>query len=77
MTRVELSVEFAKLAPEAKMPTQGSSEAAGWDLYAMEETTVVRHKSSLIRTGLATAAHTLGTLEEPISLAQRRKGLTQ
>ena len=55
MTRVELSVEFAKLAPEAKMPTQGSSEAAGWDLYAMEETTVVRHKSSLIRTGLATA----------------------
>ena len=55
MTQIELSVEFAKLHPEARLPTQGSAEAAGWDLYALEETTVVRHKSSLIRTGLATA----------------------
>ncbi len=55
MTQVELAVEFAKLDPEARLPTQGSEEAAGWDLYALEETTVVRHKSSLIRTGLATA----------------------
>ena len=55
MTQVELAVEFAKFDPEARLPTQGSAEAAGWDLYALEETTVVRHKSSLIRTGLATA----------------------
>ena len=55
MTQGELAVEFAKLDPEARLPTQGSAEAAGWDLYALEETTVVRHKSSLIRTGLATA----------------------
>ena len=55
MTQVELAVEFAKLDQEARLPTQGSAEAAGWDLYALEETTVVRHKSSLIRTGLATA----------------------
>ena len=55
MTQIELAVEFAKLHPEARLPTQGSAEAAGWDLYALEETTVVRHKSSLIRTGLATA----------------------
>lgn len=55
MTQVELAVEFAKLDPGARMPTQGSPEAAGWDLYALEETIVVRHKSSLIRTGLATA----------------------
>jgi dUTP pyrophosphatase len=55
MTQVELTVEFAKLDPEARLPTRGSQEAAGWDLYALEETTVVRHKSSLIRTGLATA----------------------
>ena len=55
MTQVELAVEFAQLDPEARLPTQGSAEAAGWDLYALEETTVVRHKSSLIRTGLATA----------------------
>ena len=55
MTQIELAVEFAKLHPEARLPTKGSAEAAGWDLYALEETTVVRHKSSLIRTGLATA----------------------
>ena len=55
MTQIELAVEFAKLHPEARLPTRGSAEAAGWDLYALEETTVVRHKSSLIRTGLATA----------------------
>lgn len=55
MGRIELSVDFAKLHPDARLPTQGSADAAGWDLYALEETTVVRHKSSLIRTGLATA----------------------
>lgn len=55
MSRIELSVDFAKLHPDARLPTQGSADAAGWDLYALEETTVVRHKSSLIRTGLATA----------------------
>ncbi|DAC20945.1 MAG TPA: dUTP diphosphatase [Candidatus Poseidoniales archaeon] len=55
MSRIELSVDFAKLHPDARLPTQGSADAAGWDLYALEEITVVRHKSSLIRTGLATA----------------------
>ena len=55
MSRIELCVDFAKLHPDARLPTQGSADAAGWDLYALEETTVVRHKSSLIRTGLATA----------------------
>lgn len=55
MTQTNLRVEFAKLDENARMPTQGSAHAAGWDLYALEETTVVRHKSSLIRTGLATA----------------------
>ena len=55
MSRIELSVDFAKLHPDARLPTQGSPDAAGWDLYALEETTVVRQKSSLIRTGLATA----------------------
>ncbi len=55
MSRIELSVDFAKLHPDARLPTQGSADAAGWDLYALEETTVLRQKSSLIRTGLATA----------------------
>ena len=53
--RVFLSVEFAKLSPQAKLPTRGSSQAAGWDLYALEETTINRRKSSMIKTGLAVA----------------------
>tara|TARA_B100001113_G_C20801541_1_gene488446 strand:- start:55 stop:504 length:450 start_codon:yes stop_codon:yes gene_type:complete len=53
--RVFLSVEFAKLSPQAKLPTRGSSQAAGWDLYALEETIINRRKSSMIKTGLAVA----------------------
>ena len=50
-----LTVEFAKLSPKAKLPTQGSSQAAGWDLYALEETVIERRKSAMIKTGLAVA----------------------
>ena len=53
--RTKLSVEFAKLSEDAKLPTQGSSQAAGWDLYALEEIKVERRKSSMIKTGLAVA----------------------
>ena len=53
--RVDLTVEFAKLSNRAKLPTQGSSQAAGWDLYALEETKIERRKSSMIKTGLAVA----------------------
>ena len=55
MERVQLTVQFARLDEEARLPTQGSSQAAGWDLYALEETKVMPKKSSMIRTGLAVA----------------------
>tara|TARA_B100000767_G_scaffold98895_1_gene94810 strand:- start:4073 stop:4522 length:450 start_codon:yes stop_codon:yes gene_type:complete len=51
----QLTIEFAKLSQDAKLPTQGSPQAAGWDLYALEETIVERRKSSMIKTGLAVA----------------------
>ena len=51
----DLIIEFAKLNSEAIIPTQGSSQAAGWDLYALEETIVKRNTSSMIKTGLAIA----------------------
>ena len=51
----ELNIEFAKLDPDAIIPTKGSPQAAGWDLYALEETTVRRNASSMIKTGLAIA----------------------
>ena len=51
----DLIIEFAKLNSEAIIPTQGSPQAAGWDLYALEETIVKRNTSSMIKTGLALA----------------------
>ncbi|MEC8242147.1 MAG: dUTP diphosphatase [Candidatus Thermoplasmatota archaeon] len=53
--RANLLVQFAKLDSEALVPTQGSAQAAGWDLYALEEVVVKRNISSMIRTGLAIA----------------------
>ena len=53
--RTSLTVEFSKLSDNAKLPTQGSPQAAGWDLYALEETKIERRKSSMIKTGLAVA----------------------
>ena len=53
--RQTVEVLFAKLDKDASTPTQGSNYAAGWDLRALEDSIVVRGKSSKIRTGLAVA----------------------
>lgn len=55
MAGEKVEVRFAKLDSQAQAPTQGSSAAAGWDLRALEETTVIKGQSSKIRTGLAVA----------------------
>ena len=51
----EIRVQFAKLTEHAQLPTQGSAQAAGWDLYALEQTTVPKGSSVMISTGLACA----------------------
>ena len=53
--RNEIHVKFAKLDAGAQLPTQGSAQAAGWDLYALEETVVPKGASVMIPTGLACA----------------------
>ena len=53
--RNEIRVKFAKLDAAAQLPTQGSAQAAGWDLYALEETIVPKGASVMIPTGLACA----------------------
>ena len=53
--RTQIQVKFAKLDDGARLPTQGSAQAAGWDLYALEETTVLKGTSVMIPTGLACA----------------------
>ena len=55
MSRKQVLVNFARLQPDAQVPTQGTAEAAGWDLRALEETTVRKGQTERIRTGLAVA----------------------
>jgi len=55
MERISLEIPFARLDKRAVLPTQGSAQAAGWDLYAIEETVVPKGSSVLISTGWAAA----------------------
>ena len=50
-----MRIKFAKLSDEASEPNQGSRHAAGWDLRALEQTTIHKGSSTRIRTGLAVA----------------------
>jgi len=55
MARSEINILAARLHPDAKMPTGGTSHSAGWDLYALEETVVSKGSTTKIRTGLSIA----------------------
>lgn len=53
-----LEVQIKKLDPNAKIPTNGSAKAAGYDLYACldgDSVTVAPHATVKIGTGLAIA----------------------
>ncbi|WP_082660047.1 dUTP diphosphatase [Aureimonas sp. AU40] len=49
------SVRFKKLHPDAVIPTYATPGAAGFDLYAVEDTIIEPGQRKLIRTGLAAA----------------------
>lgn len=53
--QAKVEVFFAKLHSDASTPTRGSKSAAGWDLCALEDTEVMKNKSTKIRTGIAIA----------------------
>ncbi|MFC1617768.1 dUTP diphosphatase [Patescibacteria group bacterium] len=46
-------IRIKKLNPDAKLPYHGSEAAAGYDVFAVEETKIPPGKSVLIPTGLA------------------------
>lgn len=50
-----MKIKIKKLNPNAKMPTQGTAGAAGFDLYAAEEfdVTIFEEQTVRIQTGLA------------------------
>ena len=53
--REEITVGFTKLSAEATEPSRGSQAAAGWDLYALEDTTFPEAGTTEIHTGIAIA----------------------
>lgn len=51
-----MKIRIQKLRPDAHLPTRGSAEAAGWDLYACldePEVCIAPHTTCRIGTGLA------------------------
>ena len=51
---MEVNVKFAKVRPDAIIPTQGSSYAAGYDLYAcVDHIEIAPGETKMIGTGLA------------------------
>lgn len=49
------SLRVLKLDPQAKLPTRGSSLAAGHDLYAVQDTILKARGRGVVKTGLAIA----------------------
>jgi deoxyuridine 5'-triphosphate nucleotidohydrolase len=49
------SLRFKKLDQRATLPTRGSSQSAGLDLYSIEEVAIAPRERALVRTGLAVA----------------------
>ncbi|MEP6819248.1 MAG: dUTP diphosphatase [bacterium] len=48
-------LSFKRLDPRATLPTRGSSQAAGLDIYSIEEVDIEPKQRALVRTGLAVA----------------------
>ncbi len=52
---IPVTVKVCRTEDGARLPTKGSAQAAGWDLYALEDT-IVRFRSSVkLRTGIRVA----------------------
>lgn len=49
----EVNVKIKRLTPDAKLPTQGTAGAAGWDLYAAEDVVIAPGETAKIPLGFA------------------------
>lgn len=49
----KFNVNFIKLNDNATVPTRGTDQSAGADLYAIEEVTILKGETKLIHTGIA------------------------
>jgi len=48
-------LKFLQLHPAARLPTRGSGQAAGLDLYSIEDVTLAAGERAAVRTGLSAA----------------------
>ena len=48
-------LSFKRLDPRATLPSRGSSQAAGLDIYSIEDVAIEPKQRALVRTGLAVA----------------------
>lgn len=48
-------LSFKRLDPRATLPARGSSQAAGLDIYCLDEVAIEPKQRALVRTGLAVA----------------------
>lgn len=51
----ELKLRVKKLSESAKLPTRGSSKAAGYDLYAAKDTIVLARNKAIVPTDISIA----------------------
>ena len=70
--------EFQKPSAEARLPTRGSSRAAGHDLYANERTDVPARDQAIVGTGIAIGRphNTYGRIASRSSLAVKHQLMT-
>ena len=55
MYKQYISIPIKKLSDKAVIPTQGTSEAAGYDLYAAEDNVVYSMSRTLVKTNISIA----------------------
>lgn len=47
-----MQTEFFLINTKAKLPTRGTKDSAGWDIYASEDASLVPGVATLVKTGL-------------------------
>ena len=53
LTDYEPHIPVTRTSPEAKIPTRGSKDSAGWDLYSIENITFEPGHRTLVDTGIS------------------------
>ena len=67
-----MSFKIKLLHPDAKVPTRGSPQSAGYDLYASESMVVPARGRALVKTGVAVAAEPCPLALHPPTELQRQ-----